>query len=656
MNKKREKAAESSKEKRKKRAKVLENPPPPSNTENKHKEADKEVIMRACKEKVQEKDVEKALEILLDIYNKNKVSDTLAYLLASNEQTVISASKEEAEKIIQMHSSLKDKALKDSAPEWREALESISIKIVEQKKESNTLTKAALIECVIEALIATSAAEIEKAVDLFLGTQRADPRLPETQNLHSEVIREALKILTQIPAERAKDAYIIPVVKMLDVSHAPILIEYLSNTTGSVSAPSNTSAGDTATETANISAFLLAVFVHNKRLYSELEKEIKNLSPSAISSFIGLFPKIDIDTLLDGLSVSPKMLTPLQEVFRRRPIHRKRISDYIITHYLKKGSRTRCLGFIRDNLEYLTDRIEEMALSCEEILLLAEKMPNLLSNAFIQISEISQEVKERVGNYQRKEKRASSLLSGLVNQLAQLDTPGVTEFFLSVRGGDGEILGRVSRALFRSNPPNEEIQKILIKILPESNSGFALSLLPFLDISYRIYLLPIYLRDDLSMSLFLRVIPPEEILVQALSMAAERGKEVLSLCMQRPDAFTDRSISVALTKVEKESPKLLSWVLKWSLETFPNMRPFVVALIKRSWKTLISSEKDEFISVLEALGEAASEVLLGLPEEAQRDVLLHSQQLRQEMDRNISTHPEYVRQKYKDILSAKKDD
>lgn len=572
-------------------------------------------IEKLCKEKVTQKDAEDGLAYLLSISASNPHL-CLAYLLASKDQ-IVSAPESAWKRISLLFGTLKESLLGRCSPAWTDLITSSECTLEERKEENKRDSWIAL---VLETLIKTTTSEIERVVDEVLGSPAAeggpdasDPRVPvSTKSISGEVLKEILRSLGSAPVEKSRRAFILPVVKMLSEEHIPVITRHLR---GEVAKP-----------------FLLAVFIHRRSIYHALEKEALRSDSDLVRSL----PRPNLDLLLSLLSRSPRALKHLEEVLRCRPIYQERVVEGI-SSYLRKGSRTRAVAFIRDNFPYFADALDGLGLSCEEVLTVAEKNPHLLAKVFVQIAEVKALLRERQGNVQKKEKRISALVSVLVAQLASADEACLAEFIKLSCAYDSDLLSRVCLTLFRAAPPTDRIKKVLYLLCAGAGApsvSFVFMSIYYLEEREKLQFVGGYLVDDLSLSLFIRSVTPEKIFICAHFQEESICRRIVKLCLGRTETFTDRLVSSCITRLEESSslPALFLWTVLEALEAFPNMKPFVTGLAKRVWRRVLGGEREErrrLSLLLERLEDAGADLLLSFPEEEIASITEDSEYLRQ---------------------------
>ncbi|KAI5181941.1 hypothetical protein NEOKW01_2091 [Nematocida sp. AWRm80] len=573
-----------------------------------------------------------SIERLIRETNKTNYHLCIAYLLIAEEQP-LNISEEYEREYRRVFNALKDHAAKISSAEWVETIEKCSCKIIkEEKKEESTLDH--LIDLVIEALITTSTTEIERAVESILEEDDTeDPRVQVSSSTSEEAVEEILNSLLQLPTEEAQKR-VVDIAKILDNQYIEILLKYLNTSLGKI--------------------LPLALYVHNPDLYDALENEFKKKNTPKNYALLEYFPRIDIEMVIKGLYKSSGMFKPLESIMKNRPIYRSRIVEEVID-YIKTGSRTKCILFIKNNLEYFLERIDDLGLGCEEILQLAEKNPVLLKNAIEMMSLLRVELKEkRQQNYQKKEKRLAGLISTISMYLSNLPEPEISAFIEEKYRIDPDLLSKICLGLFRQKAPGEEIKKLLSRIVKEKTSpAFVFTVLSYLDNSDKYSLIEEYLTDDISLTLFLRVLKPENIFIYSHQLDSNVSQRIITLCFSKPETFTDRIVSFSIERLSEkpELPPHFAKTLQLALKAFPNMKPFIASILKKEWFRLLSNYKQDYIHLLEQVDTSAPEILLSIPYNKLESILMTSKLLKDRVEKYLERQPTYIQNNHKKVLS-----
>ncbi|KAI5184971.1 hypothetical protein NEHOM01_0522 [Nematocida homosporus] len=556
----------------------------------------------------------------------------VAWFLALSEQRVLGEVEERVE-LDKKIEELRTKVLLRSDPRWHRAVRKAKYTVDSSLNGPVSVAGVELlISTVIETLIRTSSVEIDRAVDLVLGNSAdQDPRVVRVQGTDVEIVDEILESLARLPIAEIKKR-IVSIAGTLGPEHIETILSHLSGDLGRL--------------------LPTALFVHNQVVYDLLEREFFKRYVVERPGMVEYFPRIDIEAVIKSLHRTSAMFRSLETIARQRPIHRARIVDEICS-YIKKGARTKCVVFVKDNLSLFTDRIDDLGLSCEELLLLAEKRPELLQKVFIVISELKTSLKEkRQQNHQKKEKRLSSLIAVTAAQLGSLPEETVEQFILEGAAKDPDLLARLCLGLFRLQPPGPQVRRALAKLAAAgSPPALVFAALPYLEDQQRLRLVKRYLVDDVSLVLFLRVVRPEDLLVHAHGLEADSARRIIKLCLQRPEAFPDRTVSLALAQMEEfhPLPELFVSTVEAALEAFPNMKPFIVTLIRRTWERLFTANPKGTVRLLERLEAASPELLLSFSEAAIREVLATSEVLRDRLETYLRKQPKYIQSKYADL-------
>ncbi|KAI5189221.1 hypothetical protein NEMIN01_0387 [Nematocida minor] len=572
----------------------------------------------------------------------------IVYLLVLKEQ-IVEITPEKKEEFESAFQNLKKHAKKISDKEWHSLIENASyITHKEEKIEENR--SSSLINLVIETLIRTSSADIERAIEVYLEEEMKDPRTQTQKSVSSEIIEEILENISKLP-EKEKRQKIRTVSKLLKKEHTPILIKYVHSLS---------------------KVLLLSLYLTNKKVYNSLHDEFfKKAETPEEYALLEHFPQLDLPQILRLLHKNSSIFKLLDRIIKTRPVHRDKIVDFVIEYISSGGSRTKSINFIKDNLSCFIDKVQSIGLGCEEVLLLSQSDPSLLNYAFTIMHSLKVELKEkRVANAQKKERRLSLLISALATELSSLSAPATTDsssdsspstdrsldtvsaFVKEAHKTDPDLLSKVCIALFRMHPPAAELVSTL-SVLVQSNTtrSFVFTALPYLDNSQKFTLLQEYLTDDVSLTLFLRMLQPVDIFVHAHTLPPGDASRVLGLCWGRPDVFTDRVVSSALGEVCRGDhlPPVFSRTVRDALQAHANMRPFIAGLMKREAPRLLAESAGEVVKILEALKEGAIEVCLCMTEEELPLVLRKSRDIAKRFREYLRTQPRHIREKYREI-------
>ncbi|KAI5189579.1 hypothetical protein NECID01_0602 [Nematocida sp. AWRm77] len=555
----------------------------------------------------------------------------VAFFLIMKEQRV-DATPEARGKVEKAFERMKKKALKVCPPEWRALVEETQCAFVETEGKREESRSALLINAVLETLIKASTAEIEQAVEKVLGEgEEKDPRSAKATNIDTEIVEEILGDLAHVSKEEKKK-YLVLVCKSLHEAHLPALIPHLEGSLGPI--------------------LPLVLYVHNRELYAKLEQEFFRTLSVRTFGLIEYFPSVDIDAVLRGLQKSSAMFKPLEKILRTRPIYRERIVKEI-SEYIKKGSRTKCVLFIKENLAFFEEQIDSLELGCEEVLQLGEKSPHLLVKAFGMMVGLKADLREkRVQNYQKKERRLGSLVSVLTSQMGNLTEEEMQEFIVEMHKADPDLLGKVCMGLFRLKAPGVSIRLTLSDLVKGSSPGFVFVSLPYLEEEQRLKLVKSYVVDETSLLLFLRFLKPEKLFVYAHMLEHEKAERIIQLCFRKPEIFTDRIVSLGLTSmIEREPlPELLLQTVSQALALFPNMKPFVISVLKTEWKRFFVHSKAQMVSILKQLDNSATELLLSFDEDVLVQLVHASSKLQARVEEYLRKQPVYIQKKYLELV------
>ncbi|KAI5170789.1 hypothetical protein NEFER03_0248 [Nematocida sp. LUAm3] len=549
----------------------------------------------AFQSKVQYKVAEEAMEYLLENTEKKNIEVAIGYFLAVHDQTIIVPQK----KIKTLHnvfSKLKEHVLSIANDEWKNTIENTEYvplssgeKKEEEQKES---TETLLINFLIETLITSTTAEIEKAIDnLMEETEEMDPRSTKSKDVDIEIMEEILENMSKLPIDEVKKKYAVPISQQMEKKHVGLLLKYIK--------------GDLA------KTLPLALYIHNPEIYEKVEKEFFRRISQDKHKAIEYFPHIDIDILLRALGKSSTVLKPLDKIIKARPVYREKIVEGIC-EYIKKGSRVKTLQFIKDNISYFLEKIDNLNLGCKEVLLLAERESFLLYKAFDMMAEMKSSLKDKKKqNYIQKEKKLTELISIIITQLGNLSREKIDGFIKETHSKDSELLSKVCFGLFRLKAPETETKNEIFSIVSKgSSSSFAFMVLPYLDEEQRCSLIEKYLVDEMSLSLFLRILSPESILLQAHYLPTDSATRLIDIAFSYPELFPDRTVSSVFSKLEERVPisPLLLQSMSRCLDAFPNMKPFILSIIKNSGERFLSEQKKELLSLLKKLNLSPEEI------------------------------------------------
>lgn len=597
------------------------------------------LMSRASGEAFSHEECTKDLQRLIEETTKDNYHDCIVYLLVLKEH-IVEIKQEKKEEFERAFEEFKAHAKSISEEEWHRLIDKTHyITHKEEKIEENR--SVFLINLVIETLIRTGAAEIERAIEVYLEEEMKDPRTQTQKNISSEIVEEILENITKL-SESEQKSKMKMVSKLLTAEHIPIIMAYVHSLS---------------------KVLLISLYVNNRDVYSKLLSEFTSKAETS-EEYLLLehFPEIDIDQILQKLDKSTSIFKLLDRIIKTRLIYQDRIVDHVISYIKKGGSRTKAIGFIKDNLSSFIDKVRSIGLGCEEVLLLADKDNDLLQYVFVILHSLKNELKEkRVINYQKKEKRLSLLISAISTELSNLPEEVISRFIEYAHRTDPDLLSKICIGLFRLKQPSEELVDILTKIVSnkkeKTTTSFVFTSLPYLKERQKYELIEEYLVDDVSLTLFLRMIRPEDIFMYAHGIDDARtdtedrhtGEKILNLCWNRPEVFTDRVISLSLENIVKmrKISSMFGTTVRKCLKKHTNMKPFVVNLVKREWKRLFAENKKEITKVLELLGVGALEILLSIEEKEMCEILKESKELKERMEEYLSKQPKYIREKYK---------
>jgi len=589
-----------------------------------------EKMRAACRGVVGVEDVEAAVENVVRGTSKNNCEECIAYLLVVREQSV-RAGPGEKERLEALLRRLKKHALKISGEEWRLLIEEAEYTVLDREDVREERNIDRMVALVLEVLIKTSTAEIEQKVDEVLGEERREGGYSRS-NIDAEAVEEALEGLQHLSEEESRH-WVGKVVKMLEEAHLPLVVRYVKGALKKV--------------------LPLALYVHRREMYDAVERELFRATSLENFDLLEYFPKIEIENIIRGLQKNSAVFKPLGQILKKRPIHSERIVEEVIA-YMKKGSRTKSIQFVKENLPHFVRKIEKLELGCEEVLQLAEKDASLLHVAFAQMGQLRSDLKEkRQQNYSKKEKRLGSLVTVISTQLGNFLEKELLDFVEESHKKDPDLLAKICSTLFRTKQPEEQTREALsVLIKGETSSSFVFTALPYIKEELRTGLIGKYLVDELSLVLFLRVLKPEDIFVHVHKLEEEYGKKIVQLCLSKPEIFTDRIISFSVARMEEgpELPPLLSYTLTNSLQVFPNMKPFLVSFIKSEWARMYAKQKKDFSKLLERLEGSAPELLLSFSEEVLASLMKTSPVLKKKTEEYLSRQPGYIQKKYKEIV------
>ncbi|KAH9387489.1 uncharacterized protein NEMAJ01_2385, partial [Nematocida major] len=567
----------------------------------------------------------KDIEELIERTTPENYHHCIVFLLVLKEKVVELPPAEEADSQFRAAvERLKAHTRRISAEEWAGTVESAGY-IVHREEAKEEDKSALLVNLVIETLIRASTADIERAIEMYLEEKMTDPRTQLQKSTSVEIVEEILCNLAKLPEQEIKTA-LPAVVKLLTQEHVPTLLKYVGEIP---------------------KLLLLALYVHNRSVYSEVQKEfLKNDSPSSLLALED-FPEVDVEEILRRLYKNSAMFRPLDRIIKTRPVYRERIVEEVVK-YIPNGSRTKTVQFVKDNVECFMEKIQEMGLGCEEVLMLAERRKELLEFAFEMMQELKMELRDRKKkplNAQKKEKRLANLVSALSSELAAGTDGEIGHFIRAAHGIDSELLSKVCIGLFRVKPPAEELKETLsclVKMGPEKTSAsFVFTVLPYLSGAQKFELIEEYLKDDVSMTLFLRLLKPEDVLRHAHTLRKSAGRRVLDLAFGRTEVFTDRIVSVTIEEIcrMEKLPALFMRTLKKALRAFVNIKPFLVEVLRREWRRLFQGSRADLIRLLEKLGAVSAEILLEVPEEELQEVISASETLREKVLEYVAQQP-----------------
>ncbi|KAI5142621.1 hypothetical protein NEPAR04_1544 [Nematocida parisii] len=563
----------------------------------------------------------------------------IVYILLLKEQIInIPETERDRTEFEDVFRRLKVHAKTIAGEEWGSMIDNSTYTIYKEEKSEENRVEI-LINLVIETLIRTSTADMERQVDAYLQEEINDPRTEtKTQkNVSQDVIEEILCNLTKL-SDRDVKGQVGIVTPLLSEEHIPIILKYLKNLS---------------------KVILLSLYLNNKPVYDALQKEfIRKESSNDLIALVD-FPEIDIDGLLSRLYKSSSVFKTLDIIIKTRLIHRDKIVSTVI-EYIKTGSRTKSIHFIRENLECFLGIIPEIGLGCEEVLLLAERNKVLLNHAFKMMAEIKSEMKDKKRkpvNSQKKEKRLSNLISALASELSNGTDTEIVNFIVPSYEIDADMLSKVCIGLFKAKQPSDTVKEVLSELVTEdTTTSFVFTVMPYLKDVQKYKLMGKYLVDDVSLSLFTRIIKkPEDIFIYAHTLDTDTGNRIIQLCFTKPEIFTDRILSVAIEEMSKMEvlPILFMETVRNSLKLFSNMKPFLVNLIKREWSRLFRNNQNELIILLESIGMPATEILLSIDEDHFMIILNESHTLKKRMTEYLIKQPMYIQNKYKTLLNRK---
>ncbi|EIJ94619.1 hypothetical protein NEPAR06_0111 [Nematocida parisii] len=563
----------------------------------------------------------------------------IVYILLLKEQIInIPETERDRTEFEDVFRRLKVHAKTIAGEEWGSMIDNSTYTIYKEEKSEENRVEI-LINLVIETLIRTSTADMERQVDAYLQEEINDPRTEtKTQkNVSQDVIEEILCNLTKL-SDRDVKGQVGIVTPLLSEEHIPIILKYLKSLS---------------------KVILLSLYLNNKPVYDALQKEfIRKESSNDLIALVD-FPEIDIDGLLSRLYKSSSVFKTLDIIIKTRLIHRDKIVSTVI-EYIKTGSRTKSIHFIRENLECFLGIIPEIGLGCEEVLLLAERNKVLLNHAFKMMAEIKSEMKDKKRkpvNSQKKEKRLSNLISALASELSNGTDTEIVNFIVPSHEIDADMLSKVCIGLFKAKQPSDTVKEVLSELVTEdTTTSFVFTVMPYLKDVQKYKLMGKYLVDDVSLSLFTRIIKkPEDIFIYAHTLDTDTGNRIIQLCFTKPEIFTDRILSVAIEEMSKMEvlPILFMETVRNSLKLFSNMKPFLVNLIKREWSRLFRNNQNELIILLESIGMPATEILLSIDEDHFMIILNESHTLKKRMTEYLIKQPMYIQNKYKTLLNRK---
>lgn len=599
---------------------------------------------------------------VLDSITKKNYHVAVAYLILLSEQT-IEVREGETEELRGRITALTLRIKEITESCYHPMIDGIqwtNLSVESREEEGGECIIKQMIGSVIETLLRTSTAEIESAIEAVQEVRDPRTTLGEEREVESGVIEEIFYNLSRLTDKEDVKTCLKMTVRLLNEDHVSSTLRYLC----------------TLTKTSKLLPKI--AFLINRPFYDMLEREISKDILNYNHTVIESLPKMDIEIIIKSLYRNTKVLSVVETLLRTRPIYRERLLREIPL-YLSLGNRDKCILFIRENLQYF--KIENLELSCEEVLLLAEKDRELLQLAFKELSKLREEAQSEAAEKQRKrpdlaakgkaknyptkkEKRFSLLTPLFINKLVTLTEEELVILFRSLITEDRSLFCKVFQGLSKIRHPGEDVKAFCEEViqgvelgLEKDSPELVFTVLPYLALKTKTSLIPAYLTDDLSLTLFLRVLDPEDILYNVHHIKdVETSISVSKLCLLRTEAFTDQVISQTVLKLEKDpslSPILIRTLIQ-SLSTFPNLKPFIVSLLYRASQRF-RFDQNLFVGLcklLERLGAASPEILLSLEPAYTLEIERASDKLRKTLMEYLCKQPLYIQNKYKKYTFA----
>lgn len=382
------------------------------------------------------------------------------------------------------------------------------------------------------------------------------------------------------------------------------------------------------------SLFFYILYLTNAKLYESFHDLI----------FSETHKRLDLLKSLPYINLAGKELNEplIRYLIENRPIHKQTIVEYLI------GNRDMLFNIIKDYYSFFS--IDHLNLSFEEHLLLCETIDE---NVFF----LFEYLKFFVEN-------DSNIVNKFVKMLITKDELYLKSFFETFYTSKIEIYEVIVLSFLKQKKIGEELCTFFIKYFvdkikikhpnKEHNvefEGFSekfardvfFALIYYIDKDTLIMNLETYLGDEAALREFLKVLSPHEIYYNIHYYSdIKKSLTISQIISSKKEVFDEQvSLSVISSMEESDLPPLFMRTVLVSLSNFPNIKNFVVDLMKRLVRIEIWNMKrlyTGFLRCLSVLGNSCVEIVMMMPEERMKSILVKNGKILDLCEKYIKNH------------------
>ncbi|TBU05967.1 symplekin tight junction protein [Hamiltosporidium magnivora] len=472
------------------------------------------------------------------------------------------------------------------------------------KTEKKFLPFEFIYNIVLEALVTASSKEIENIIDCYFGSSKED--LMFKPNFISEI----LKNMVHLKEDKNINNCIKYIANILSKDDTNQLLDFLNQNYS----------------LCNI--FFLTIFLYNFDVYKNIEEVVLSTQKYFNFEIITALIEIDIQKVFNFIDESKNediKIPLLKNFIENRPKNENEIIQYLKENKIQKDL---LVEFFKEYFCHFKSHINEFEFTLEEQLSIAECDDTLFYDIYNNnLNELNKTMKYLTS---RNDEFIFSFFSEICSQNTNFNKNTIDESIIW---------------FLRYKKLPENLKSLFVKRLSD-NSAYFFALIFYLEKEQIMSLMELFLVDQTSLQMFLKVLSSKDILLNIHFFSdLKKTAHSIQLCLNNKDIFNEHVFIYVITTLEDGTlPPLFMRTVVLALNEFPNLKKFIFSLLFRlSRRKIWQFPKlfEGFIKCLAGMGSSSVEVIMTLPEDIAREIIFQNNKLRKYTEDYVSSTSGY---------------